>query len=93
MDGDLVAVIAIVMGCFTAITIVGLISWATVRGRKQAALPDEALERIESRMERIELAVDAIAVEVERVSEGQRFVTRLLGEGQAERLPRGGEQV
>ena len=32
------------------------------------------------RLERIEQAVDAIAIEVERVSEGQRFVTRLLAE-------------
>ena len=32
------------------------------------------------RLERIEQAVEAIAVEVERVSEGQRFVTKLLSE-------------
>jgi hypothetical protein len=32
------------------------------------------------RMDRLEHAVDAIAVEVERISEGQRFVTRLLTE-------------
>ena len=34
----------------------------------------------EGRLERIEQAVEAIAVEVERVSEGQRFVTRLMSE-------------
>ena len=33
------------------------------------------------RLDRIEQAVDAIAIEVERVSEGQRFMTRLLAEG------------
>jgi hypothetical protein len=33
------------------------------------------------RTERLERAVDAIALEVERISEGQRFVTRLLAEG------------
>ncbi len=32
------------------------------------------------RMERIEHAIDAVAIEVERVSEGQRFVTRLMTE-------------
>jgi hypothetical protein len=32
------------------------------------------------RLERMEQAIDAIAVEVERVSEGQRFVTRLLSD-------------
>lgn len=35
------------------------------------------------RLERVEQAVEAIAVEVERVSEGQRFVTKLLSEGRA----------
>lgn len=35
----------------------------------------------ESRLERIEQAVESIAVEVERVSEGQRFVTKLMSEG------------
>jgi hypothetical protein len=40
------------------------------------AAPAESGERLE----RIEQAVDAIAIEVERVSEGQRFVTRLLSE-------------
>lgn len=34
------------------------------------------------RLERLEASVDAIAIEVERVSEGQRFVTKLLSEGQ-----------
>ncbi|MGZ8457729.1 MAG: hypothetical protein ACXWZ4_14105 [Gemmatirosa sp.] len=33
------------------------------------------------RMLRLEQAVDTIAVEVERISEGQRFVTQLLAEG------------
>jgi len=33
-----------------------------------------------SRLERIEQAVDAIAVEVERISEGQRFTTRVLSD-------------
>ena len=41
--------------------------------------------RVESgeRLERIEQGMDAIAIEVERVSEGQRFVTRLLSERNA----------
>lgn len=36
---------------------------------------------VDRRLERIEQAVDAIAVEVERLAEGQRFATRLLSEG------------
>jgi hypothetical protein len=34
----------------------------------------------EARLARIEQAVDAIAVEIERISEGQRFTTKLLSE-------------
>jgi hypothetical protein len=33
-----------------------------------------------ARLERIEHAMDAIAIEVERISEGQRFTTKLLNE-------------
>lgn len=35
---------------------------------------------IADRLARIEHAVEAMAIEVERISEGQRFVTRLLAE-------------
>ena len=33
-----------------------------------------------ARMERMEHAIDSIAVEVERISEGQRFTTKLLAD-------------
>jgi hypothetical protein len=33
------------------------------------------------RLERMEQAIDAMAVEIERISEAQRFTTRLLTEG------------
>lgn len=54
------------------------------RGSRQAA-PAPSPESAQ-RMERLEQAVDAIAIEIERVSEGQRFVTRLLTEGSAQAL-------
>jgi hypothetical protein len=34
----------------------------------------------DARLERIEHAMDSIAIEVERISEGQRFTTKLLNE-------------
>ena len=34
----------------------------------------------ESRVDRLQQGIDAIALEVERVSEGQRFVTKILNE-------------
>ena len=42
--------------------------------------PAESKESTE-RLDRIEQAVDAIAVEIERIGEGQRYVTRLFSEG------------
>jgi hypothetical protein len=58
---------------------------AIVRGslamRKQGKIGDrEAGPAADQRLERLEEAVDAIAVEIERISEGQRFTTRLLSE-------------
>jgi hypothetical protein len=45
---------------------------------------------VTARLERIEHAIDAMAVEIERVAEGQRFTTKLLSERAADRdaLPR-----
>src|SRR5882762_8471587 len=40
-------------------------------------IPDE----VASRLERMEQALEAVAIEVERISEGQRFTTKLLSEG------------
>jgi high-affinity K+ transport system ATPase subunit B len=45
----------------------------------KAARDPELVERIA----RIEQIVEATAIEIERISEGQRFTTRLLGEKKA----------
>lgn len=39
---------------------------------------------LEARLARIEEAVDTIAVEIERMGEGQRFVTKLLSDRSAQ---------
>jgi len=51
------------------------------RGRDEARLVNEASTPLaDARLARLEQAVDAIALEVERVSETQRFTTKLLSE-------------
>ncbi|HCT55700.1 MAG TPA: hypothetical protein DGD08_00655 [Gemmatimonas aurantiaca] len=47
---------------------------------RRASQPKPAPQVLESaaRLERMEQAIDTIAVEVERISEGQRFVTQLM---------------
>jgi hypothetical protein len=63
------------LGCVTKIIL-------TIINRRRAAtaatLP--ALEEIAQRLGRMEQALDATAVEVERISEAQRFTTKLLVE-------------
>jgi hypothetical protein len=44
---------------------------------KNPRLPAEVTDRLE----RMEHALDSIAIEVERITEGQRFTTKLLSEG------------
>ena len=43
---------------------------------RQPRIPGEVAERLE----RMEQSLDAVALEVERISEGQRFTTKLLSE-------------
>lgn len=42
---------------------------------------------VTSRLERIEQSLEAVAIEVERISEGQRFTTKLLSEGRGSASP------
>jgi hypothetical protein len=46
------------------------------RGAPPTALPPE----VTAHMERLEQAIEAVAIEVERISEGQRYTTKLLAE-------------
>lgn len=50
------------------------------RGTRMSMQPAALHADSGERLERIEQGMDAIAIEVERVSEGQRFVTKLLSE-------------
>lgn len=52
--------------------------WRKSAGVHVATLPPELTEK----MAALEQGVEAIAVEVERIGEGQRFVTQLLAEGE-----------
>jgi hypothetical protein len=74
-----VMVVGIVFGT-TSLTILSL---ARMRMRAREQREPIADPGLDDRLYRIEQAVDAIAVEVERISESQRFTSRLI----AERLP------
>ena len=51
-----------------------------MKGGGGGRTPPADLEEIRDGLARMEQAIDAIAIEVERLSEGQRFTTRLLAE-------------
>src|SRR6202521_6339337 len=51
------------------------------RGRDEARLLNESSAPLaDARLARLEQAVDAVALEVERISEAQRFTSKLLNE-------------
>jgi K+/H+ antiporter YhaU regulatory subunit KhtT len=56
------------------------IAYAIRMLRRNPAPTAARTEDFSPRFDRLEQAVDAIAIEVERVSEGQRFVTKILAE-------------
>ena len=63
-----------VMGAPIARAIARRIERGVGGGGAQASLPND----VGARLERMEQAIDAIAVEVERIAEGQRFTSKLL---------------
>jgi hypothetical protein len=82
-DEDAVVIIGGVFTAFVLAPIAIAFAWRMLRrgGAPQRPMLAESTQRLE----RIEQAIEAVAIEVERISEGQRFVTRLLSEGN--RLP------
>ena len=54
-------------------------SWE-LRNRTTPGLRAGQVESLTERMTRLEQAVESVAVEMERVGEGQRFLTRVLGD-------------
>lgn len=56
------------------------IARAFARRLEREPSPRELPRDLTARLERMEQALDSIAIEVERISEGQRFTTKLLAE-------------
>lgn len=88
--GEVIVAVTALGLSFAAIKAIadGVVRYAEVRSRREGGQVGSATD---DRLERIEQAVDAIAIEVERISEAQRFTTKLLSErteqpGRPERL-------
>ncbi len=74
MSPDQVFLMVIIVVSITMTASV-LTTWIKRRG-----VSPKALSGVQDRLGRIEQAVDAMALEIERISEGQRFTTKLLAE-------------
>jgi hypothetical protein len=66
--------------------LVGYLVWRLVSPAPQAELPEAGAT--DQRLELLQQSVDAIALEVERISEGQRFITKLQAERAEQSPPR-----
>lgn len=80
MDQNIVG--AIIGGiCFVSVTTVLPLSimWMRRSGKKNE-VKELPVSDIVARLERMELGMEAISAEIERIGEGQRFTTKLLSE-------------
>ena len=65
----------------SSVAIMGTIAWAYVERLKiRQGANARQLGSIDERLARMENAIDAMSLEVERISEGQRFTTKLLAD-------------
>lgn len=94
IPGELIPITLFIVAGFVAVFLP--ISRALARRADRQSLQPPVPPEIFGRLERIEQAVDAISIEVERISEGQRFTTQLLSEGRqhaAAALPAGADKA
>lgn len=77
-DPDMVVGVSFVLALSFVLPISIAIAKRIWRGRPQPAAV--RTDEIAPRLDRLEQAVDAVAIEIERIAESQRFVTRILAE-------------
>jgi hypothetical protein len=70
-----IAIVAIVASCLRS-----MMKMYVERGGGGAPIPHEDLKEIRDGLGQLQQAVDAMAIEVERLSEGQRFTTKLFAD-------------
>ena len=82
MDGDVLVfaqVMTVIVGSVGGLVTIGLFARVLWRwGSRVTPVETSQLDGV--RMQRLETAVDTIAIEVERISEAQRFMVSLLHE-------------
>jgi hypothetical protein len=80
----LAQIAVVIVLSLAALTGIGVFVHSYLQRSKRAAARNVTGD--DDRLRRLEQAVDSIAVEVERISEGQRFLTKLQTARQTERV-------
>lgn len=79
MSADLYFV-TLVLVCGTIVVLASLRFYRRVLELRHERRLPVAVDELKERLQRIELAVDSTAIEVERISEANRFMARLLAD-------------
>ena len=81
MEGDVLSfaqVAVIIVGLVASLTVIGVTAFK-VLSRPRAAAP--RVDQVTGeQLERLQQSIDAVAIEVERIAEAQRFTARLMSE-------------
>jgi hypothetical protein len=85
IPGELIPIVLFIM---IGVTIIGAPLARAMARRIERGVSggNQVNSDVAARLERMEQAIDAIAVEVERIAEGQRFTSKLLA-GRADAVP------
>lgn len=90
MDPDVVSfagVMAVIVGTIAALAGIWVVMKWTLGSSKRRELG--AARHDDARLEQLQQSIDAIAIEVERIAEAQRFSAKLLaGRAEESRIPR-----
>jgi hypothetical protein len=79
MDPDVLTfaqVSAVIVGLVGSLSLIGVVAYKAIVWKQRA--PRARVD--DDRLERLQQSVDAIAIEVERIAEAQRFMAKLLTE-------------
>lgn len=84
MDPDVINFAGVMAVIILSIGALGGIATALLRRFRDASHPSALPQQrdYDQRLAQLQQSVDAIAVEVERIAEGQRFNTKLLADGE-----------
>jgi hypothetical protein len=79
-------VMAVIVSSIAVLAVVFVgVKWAIAATKRREKVPASLGD---ARLEQLQQSIDSIAIEVERITEAQRFTVKLMADRAEERLPR-----